>query len=94
MVQSDGGRSDLHNVHKALLAYSVCIWRCEHSRFCVEGFYALYINFHSFIHSFTLHYRLQLVVVVKVDIDVKKDVINVYPLFCIFMCICFRGSAR
>ena len=25
-------------------------WRCEHARFCVEGFYALYINFHSFIH--------------------------------------------
>ena len=22
---------------------------CEHARFCVEGFYALYINFHSFI---------------------------------------------
>ena len=30
---------------------TVCIWRCEHARFCVEGFYALYINFHSFIHS-------------------------------------------
>ena len=29
---------------------TVCIWRCEHARFCVEGFYALYINFHSFIH--------------------------------------------
>ena len=25
---------------------------CEHARFCVEVFYALYINFHSFIHSF------------------------------------------
>ena len=25
--------------------------RCEHARFCVEVFYALYINFHSFIHS-------------------------------------------
>ena len=31
---------------------TVCIWRCEHARFCVEVFYALYINFHSFIHSF------------------------------------------
>ena len=29
------------------LFYSVS----EHARFCVEGFYALYINFHSFIHS-------------------------------------------
>ena len=29
----------------------VCIWRCEHARFCVEVFYALYINFHSFIHA-------------------------------------------
>ena len=28
-----------------------CIWRCEHARFCVEVFYALYINFHSFIHT-------------------------------------------
>ena len=26
-------------------------WRCEHARFCVEVFYALYINFHSFIHE-------------------------------------------
>ena len=26
-------------------------WRCEHARFCVEVFYALYINFHSFIHG-------------------------------------------
>ena len=34
---------------------TVCIWRCEHARFCVEGFYALYINFHSFIiHSDTI----------------------------------------
>ena len=31
----------------------VCIWRCEHARFCVEVFFALYINFHSFIHSRT-----------------------------------------
>ena len=23
---------------------------CEHARFCVEVFYALYINFHSFIY--------------------------------------------
>ena len=28
--------------------YALCIWRCEHARFCVEVFYALYINFHSF----------------------------------------------
>ena len=26
----------------------VCIWRCEHARFYVEVFYALYIHFHSF----------------------------------------------
>ena len=30
---------------------TVCIWRCEHARFCVEVLYALYINFHLFIHS-------------------------------------------
>ena len=29
--------------------YALCIWRCEHARFCVEVFYALYINFHAFI---------------------------------------------
>ena len=28
--------------------YALCIWRCEHARFCVEVFYALYINFHLF----------------------------------------------
>ena len=28
------------------------VWLCERARFCVEVFYALYINFHSFIHSF------------------------------------------
>ena len=33
----------------------VCIWCCEHARFCVEVFYALYINFHSFIHSFMIN---------------------------------------
>ena len=31
------------------LTTNVCIWRCEHARFCVEAFYALYINFHSFM---------------------------------------------
>ena len=36
---------------KSLHVCTVCIWRCEHARFCVEVFYALYINFHSFIHS-------------------------------------------
>ena len=38
---------------ESLHVCTVCIWRCEHARFCVEGFYALYINFHSFIHSYT-----------------------------------------
>ena len=33
------------------------IWRCEHARFCVEVFYALYINFYSFIHSFIIWTR-------------------------------------
>ena len=36
---------------ESLHVCTVCIWRCEHARFCVEVFYALYINFHSFIHS-------------------------------------------
>ena len=36
---------------ESLHVCTVCIWRCEHARFCVEGFYALYMNFHSFIHS-------------------------------------------
>ena len=39
---------------ESLHVCTVCIWRCEHARFCVEGFYALYINFHSFIHSLSL----------------------------------------
>ena len=39
---------------ESLHVCTVCIWRCEHARFCVEGFYALYINFHSFIHSISL----------------------------------------
>ena len=37
---------------ESLHVCTVCIWRCEHARFCVEVFYALYIIFHSFIHSF------------------------------------------
>ena len=41
---------------ESLHVCTVCIWRCEHTRFCVEVFYALYINFHSFIHSF-IHSR-------------------------------------
>ena len=36
---------------ESLHVCTVCIWRCEYARFCVEGFYALYINFHSFIHN-------------------------------------------
>ena len=28
---------------------TVCVWHCENARLCVEGFYAPYINFHSFI---------------------------------------------
>ena len=36
---------------ESLHVCTVCIWRCEHARFCVEVFYALYINFYSFIHS-------------------------------------------
>ena len=36
---------------ESLHVCTVCIWRCEHARFCVEVFYALYINFHSFIHT-------------------------------------------
>ena len=36
---------------ESLHVCTVCIWRCEHASFCVEGFYALYINFHSFIHK-------------------------------------------
>ena len=37
---------------ESLHVCTVCIWRCEHARFCVEVFYALYINCHSIIHSF------------------------------------------
>ena len=36
---------------ESLHVCTVCIWRCEHARFCVEVFYALYINFHSFTHN-------------------------------------------
>ena len=43
---------------ESLHVCTVCIWRCEHARFCVEGFYALYINFHSFIHSLQLHIHM------------------------------------
>ena len=33
---------------ESLHVCTVCIWRCGHAKFCVEVFYALYINFHSF----------------------------------------------
>ena len=42
---------------ESLHVCTVCIWRCEHARFCVEVFYALYINFHSFIHTYAPHQR-------------------------------------
>ena len=41
---------------ESLHVCTVCIWRCEHARFCVEVFYALYITFHSFIHSLKSSY--------------------------------------
>ena len=36
---------------KTRLDTTVQITGGEHARFCVEVFYALYINFHSFIHQ-------------------------------------------
>ena len=42
---------------ESLHVCTVCIWRCEHARFCVEVFYALYINFHSFIHHSVTYYE-------------------------------------
>ena len=48
---------------ESLHVCTVCIWRCEHARFCVEAFYALYINFHSFIHSFVTSLPMALVVI-------------------------------
>ena len=36
---------------RELTCTHVYIWRCEHARFCVDVFYALYINLHSFIHT-------------------------------------------
>ena len=38
--------------------YVLCRLRCEYARFCVQGFlfwfYALYINFYLFIHTFVI----------------------------------------
>ena len=39
------------NVQGLFYVCTVCIWHCEHTRFCVEVFFMCYINFHSFIHS-------------------------------------------
>ena len=39
---------------ESLHVCAVCIWRCEHAKFCVEVLYAPYIHFHSFIHSLAL----------------------------------------
>ena len=38
---------------ESLHVCSVCIWRSEHTRFCVEvsSVFVCHINFHSFIHS-------------------------------------------
>ena len=36
---------------ESLHVCTVCIWRCEHARFCMECFYALYVNCHSSINS-------------------------------------------
>ena len=33
-------------VCESLHVCTVCIWRCEYARFCVEVFYVLYINFY------------------------------------------------
>ena len=46
---------------ESLHVCTVCIWRCEHARFCVEVFfYALYLNLHSFIYSFGVSARVQI----------------------------------
>ena len=52
----------------AIFAVCFCyVWRCEHARFCVEVFYALYINFHSFIHSYIVACNSVLCSVVACD---------------------------
>ena len=37
--------------YESLDVFTVCIWNCQHARFCVEVFYALYKKM-SFIRSF------------------------------------------
>ena len=39
---------------ESLHVCTVCIWRCEHARFCVEVILCVIYKF-SFIHSFTTH---------------------------------------
>ena len=36
---------------ESLHVYTVCIWRCEDARFCVEGFMRHICFFYSFIHE-------------------------------------------
>ena len=42
---------------KSLHVCTVCIWRCEHARFCVEVFLCAIYTF-SFIHSFICHGKM------------------------------------
>ena len=44
----------IHTHNHSVLQH--CIWCCEHARFCVEVFYVLYINFHSFIHCWKQYF--------------------------------------
>ena len=46
---------------ESLHVCTVCIWHCEHARFCVEVFLcAIYINFHSFIQSIRDSFKVNL----------------------------------
>ena len=57
---------------ESLHVCTVCIWRCEHARFCVEVFYALYINVHSFIQTLAYHSLIPL----RKKINRKFDPLN------------------
>ena len=76
---------------ESLHVCTVCIWHCEHARFCVEVFYALYINFHSFIHSYALLRQFFQIFLAKL-LSSKTSSSIPLPCVCVCVCVCVCAS--
>ena len=78
----------------SLRVCTVCIWRYEHTRFCVEVLYALYILFHSFM-SFGSFSFWKLICMHCVYLALWTcNVLCGRVCVCVCVCVCVRARVH